>query len=55
MIAYSAQSSRIGSELLPALRTALTAATVSVIACPVDDSANLELIESLADLAESLS
>jgi acetolactate synthase-1/2/3 large subunit len=28
---------------------------VSVIACPVDYSANLELIESLGDLDESLS
>src|SRR5689334_16389558 len=48
---------RIGSagELLPALRTALAADTVSVIACPVDYSANLELIESLGDLDESLS
>ena len=42
-------------ELLPALRAALAADTVSVIACPVDYSANLELIESLGDLDESLS
>ena len=42
-------------ELLPALRTALAAGTVSVIACPVDYSANLELIESLGDLDEPLS
>ena len=35
--------------------TALAADTVSVIACPVDYSANLELIESLGDLDESLS
>jgi len=42
-------------ELLPTLRTALAADTVSVIACPVDYSANLELIESLGDLDESLS
>ena len=42
-------------ELLPALRTALAAGTVSVIACPVDYSANLELIEALGDLDESLS
>jgi len=42
-------------ELLPAPRTALAAETVSVIACPVDYSANLELIESLGDLDESLS
>ena len=42
-------------ELLPTLRTALAADTVSVIACPVDYSTNLELIESLGDLDESLS
>jgi acetolactate synthase-1/2/3 large subunit len=37
-------------ELLPTLRTALAADTVSVIACPVDYSANLELIETLGEL-----
>jgi len=37
------------------LRTALAAGTVSVIACPVDYSANLELIESLGELDDSLS
>jgi acetolactate synthase-1/2/3 large subunit len=42
-------------ELLPVLRTALATDTVSVIACPVDYSANLELIESLGDLDDSLS
>ncbi len=42
-------------ELLPALQAALAAGTVSVIACPVDYSANLELIETLGDLDESLS
>jgi acetolactate synthase I/II/III large subunit len=42
-------------ELLPALRTALAADTVSIIACPVDYSANLELIRSLGELDESLS
>ncbi len=41
--------------LLPALRKALAADTVSVIACPVDYSANLELIESLGGLDDSLS
>jgi acetolactate synthase-1/2/3 large subunit len=41
-------------ELLPTLRAALAADTVSVIACPVDYSANLELIESLGGLDESL-
>jgi acetolactate synthase-1/2/3 large subunit len=44
---------RSAGELLPALRTALAADTVSVIACPVDYSANLELIESLGDLDDS--
>ncbi|RDI63314.1 acetolactate synthase large subunit [Nocardia pseudobrasiliensis] len=42
-------------DLLPTLRTALAADTVSVIACPVDYSANLSLIESLGELDESLS
>jgi acetolactate synthase-1/2/3 large subunit len=46
---------RSAAELLPALRTALAADTVSVIACPVDYSANLELIESLGELDDSLS
>ena len=52
---FGATGYRIGSagELLPALRTALAADTVSVIACPVDYSANLELIESLGDLDDS--
>jgi acetolactate synthase-1/2/3 large subunit len=54
---FGAAGYRIGAadELLPTLRTALAADTVSVIACPVDYSANLELIESLGDLDESLS
>jgi acetolactate synthase-1/2/3 large subunit len=54
---FGATGYRIGSagELLPTLRTALAAGTVSVIACPVDYSANLELIESLGDLDDSLS
>jgi acetolactate synthase-1/2/3 large subunit len=43
------------SELLPTLRTALAADTVSIIACPVDYSANSELIASLGDLDESIS
>jgi acetolactate synthase-1/2/3 large subunit len=41
---------RSADELLPALRAALAADTVTVIACPVDYSANLELIESLGEL-----
>jgi acetolactate synthase I/II/III large subunit len=54
---FGATGYRITSagELLPALRAALAAGTVSVIACPVDYAANLELIESLGDLDESLS
>jgi acetolactate synthase-1/2/3 large subunit len=43
------------SELLPALRAALAAPAVSVIACPVDYSANLDLITSLGELDESMS
>jgi acetolactate synthase-1/2/3 large subunit len=46
---------RSAGELLPTLRTALAADTVSVIACPVDYSANLKLIESLGDLDDTLS
>jgi acetolactate synthase-1/2/3 large subunit len=54
---FGAVGYRIGSaeELLPTLRTALAADTVSIIACPVDYSANLELIRSLGELDESLS
>jgi acetolactate synthase I/II/III large subunit len=42
-------------ELLPTLQKALADDTVSVIACPVDYSANLELIRSLGELDESFS
>jgi acetolactate synthase-1/2/3 large subunit len=54
---FGAAGHRIASadELLPTLRAALDADTVSVIACPVDYSANLELIRSLGELDESLS
>jgi acetolactate synthase-1/2/3 large subunit len=54
---FGATGHRISSadELLPTLRTALAADTVSVIACPVDYRANLELITSLGELDESLS
>ena len=54
---FGATGYRIGSaaELLPTLRTALAADTVSVIACPVDYSANLDLIQSLGELDGSLS
>jgi acetolactate synthase-1/2/3 large subunit len=53
-MSFGAAGYRISSagELLPTLRTALAADTVSVIACPVDYSANLELIKSLGDLDE---
>jgi acetolactate synthase I/II/III large subunit len=54
---FGAVGYRIGApdELLPTLRTALAASTVSVIACPVDYSANLDLIHSLGELDESFS
>ncbi|HWF34049.1 MAG TPA: acetolactate synthase large subunit [Solirubrobacteraceae bacterium] len=42
-------------ELLPTLRQALSENTVSVIACPVDYSANLQLTDALGELDESLS
>jgi acetolactate synthase-1/2/3 large subunit len=54
---FGAKGYRIESadELLPTLRGALADDTVSVIACPVDYSANAELIRSLGGLDESLS
>jgi acetolactate synthase I/II/III large subunit len=54
---FGAKGYRIesASELLPTLKGALDDDTVSVIACPVDYSANAELIRSLGDLDESLS
>jgi acetolactate synthase I/II/III large subunit len=42
-------------QLLPTLRHALAQDTVSVIACPVDYSANLQLTDALGELDESLS
>ena len=60
-VAYAESFGAVGhritraDELLPTLRAALAADTVSVIACPVDYSANLELIRSLGELDESLS
>jgi acetolactate synthase-1/2/3 large subunit len=42
-------------ELLPALQEALELDTVTVIACPVDYSANLQLTDALGELDESLS
>jgi acetolactate synthase-1/2/3 large subunit len=54
---FGAKGYRISSpgELLPCLRTALADDTVSVIACPVDYTANTELIRTLGDLDDSLS
>jgi acetolactate synthase-1/2/3 large subunit len=54
---FGATGYRITSadELLPILQTALAADTVSVIACPVDYTANLELIRSLGELDEAVS
>ena len=60
-VAYAESFGAVGyritgaDQLLPTLRTALAADTVSIIACPVDYSANLELIRSLGELDESLS
>jgi acetolactate synthase-1/2/3 large subunit len=60
-VAYAESFGAVGyrvdsaDELLPTLQAALAAPTVSVIACPVDYSANLELIRSLGELDESLS
>ena len=54
---FGAKGYRISAaeELLPTLRGALEDDTVSVIACPVDYSANSDLIASLGELDESLS
>jgi acetolactate synthase-1/2/3 large subunit len=54
---FGAKGYRISSagDLLPILRRALDDDTVSVIACPVDYSANSDLIASLGELDESLS
>ncbi len=53
---FGAKGYRIetADQLLPVLRAALADDTVSVIACPVDYSANLELTSSLGELDESL-
>lgn len=54
---FGAKGYRIeaADDLLPTLRTALADDTVSVIACPVDYSANLELITSLGELDDTMS
>jgi acetolactate synthase-1/2/3 large subunit len=50
---FGARGYRIGAarELLPVLRDALAADTVSVIACPVDYRENLRLTDALGDLS----
>jgi acetolactate synthase I/II/III large subunit len=54
---FGARGHRIeaAEQLLPTLREALSQDTVSVIACPVDYSANLQLTDALGELDESLS
>jgi acetolactate synthase-1/2/3 large subunit len=54
---FGARGYRISSadQLLPTLREALAEDTVSVIACPVDYSVNLQLTDALGELDESLS
>jgi acetolactate synthase-1/2/3 large subunit len=54
---FGARGYRIDTpdDLLPTLRQALADDTVSVIACPVDYSANLQLTEALGELDESFS
>jgi acetolactate synthase I/II/III large subunit len=53
---FGAKGYRIESagDLLPTLEKALADDTVSVIACPVDYTANSELIRSLGDLDEAM-
>ncbi|HTW12375.1 MAG TPA: thiamine pyrophosphate-dependent enzyme, partial [Solirubrobacteraceae bacterium] len=54
---FGARGYRItaADQLLPTLVRALDDNTVSVIACPVDYAANLELTDALGELDESLS
>jgi acetolactate synthase-1/2/3 large subunit len=54
---FGARGYRIerAGELLPTLREALAQDTVSVVACPVDYAANLQLTDALGELDESLS
>jgi acetolactate synthase-1/2/3 large subunit len=53
---FGARGYRIDSaaELLPTLREALAQDTLSVISCPVDYAANIELTDALGDMDESL-
>jgi acetolactate synthase-1/2/3 large subunit len=54
---FGAKGYRIeaADQLLPVLQQALDDDTVSVIACPVDYAANLQLTDALGELDESLS
>ncbi len=54
---FGADGYRISSadELLPTLEKALASDGVSIIACPVDYAANLELTDALGELDESFS
>ena len=54
---FGAKGYRVSSadELLPCLQAALADDTVSIIACPVDYTANTELIRTLGGLDDSLS
>ena len=54
---FGARGYRIGAaaELLPTLQEAVAQDTVSIIACPVDYSANLQLTDALGELDESMS
>jgi acetolactate synthase-1/2/3 large subunit len=54
---FGARGYRIeaASELLPTVQRALADDTVSVIACPVDYAANLELTDTLGELDEPMS
>jgi acetolactate synthase-1/2/3 large subunit len=54
---FGARGYRISeaTELLPTLQRALADDTVSVIACPVDYAANLQLTDALGELDESFS
>ena len=53
---FGARGYRIDSaaELLPTLREALAQETLSVIACPVDYAANIELTDALGDMDGSM-
>ena len=54
---FGASGHRIeaADELLPTLEHALAQDTVSIVACPVDYSANLQLTDALGELDASLS